>query len=317
MESDTPADDPLPQPAGAAAGVPTHMVQEEAPPPPSGRTPSPATAGEDQQEEKKESWWETIRFFLLLFLAAVVIRSLLFAPFSIPSGSMLPNLMIGDYLFIAKWPYGFSRFSFPFGVATFDGRILAGVPERGDIVVFRHPNTDDDWVKRVVGLPGDRIEVRGGQVILNGRPVPRQRIADYAMPVTANSPCRGRGAVRQIEGPDGPVCAFPRFRETLPGGRSYEVLDQVTDGDTDDFAPIVVPEGHLFVMGDNRDDSADSRVPADPNLPIEEQGVGLLPMENVLGRATIVFWSTDGSSAWLKPWTWFSAARWDRMGHTW
>jgi signal peptidase I len=137
------------------------------------------------------------------------------------------------------------------------------------------------------------------------------------MPVTANSPCRGRGAVRQIEAAEGPVCAFPRFRETLPSGRSYEVLDQVTDGDTDDFAAVVVPEGHLFVMGDNRDDSADSRVPADPRLPLEEQGVGLLPMENVLGRATIVFWSTDGSSAWLRPWTWFSAARWDRMGHTW
>jgi signal peptidase I len=247
MESETPPDAPLPQSAGVSpiTGVPAAVVAEgEAPPP-----PSPAKVGEDQKkEEKKESWWETIRFFLILFVAAVLIRSLLFAPFSIPSGSMLPNLMIGDYLFISKWPYGFSRYSFPFGIASFDGRILGGVPERGDVVVFRHPNSGEDWVKRVIGLPGDQIEVRGGAVILNGRPIRRQRIADYAMPVTANSPCRGQGAVRQIEGPEGPICAFPRFRETLPDGRSYDVLDQFTDGDTDDFGPIVVPEGQLFVM---------------------------------------------------------------------
>jgi signal peptidase I len=316
MESQTPSDAPLPETAGApgaGAGAPASV--EQAPPPPSGRSPSPANAGENK--EKKESWWETIRFFLILFVAAVLIRSLLFAPFSIPSGSMLPNLMIGDYLFISKWPYGFSRHSFPFGIASFDGRILGGVPERGDIVVFRHPNSGEDWVKRVIGLPGDQIEVRAGVVILNGRPIRRQRIADYAMPVSANSPCRGQGAVRQIEGPEGAVCAFPRFRETLPDGRSYDVLDQFTDGDTDDFEPIVVPEGQLFVMGDNRDDSSDSRVSSDPRIPLEQRGVGLLPIDHVLGRATIAFWSTDGSAEWLKPWTWFSAARWDRMAHTW
>lgn len=314
MESETPSNDPLAQPAGTAgplAAAPGDSPVSKALP------LTAAKAQEDKKEEKKESWWDTVRFFLLLFVAAVLIRSLLFAPFSIPSGSMLPNLMIGDYLFIAKWPYGFSRFSFPFGIASFDGRILAGVPERGDIVVFRHPNSDDDWVKRVIGLPGDTIEVRGGVVILNGRPIQRQRVADYAMPISPNSPCRGGGAVREIDGPDGRACAFPRFRETLPGGRSYEVLDQVTDGDTDDFGPIVVPQDHLFVMGDNRDDSADSRVSADPRLPIEQQGVGMLPIDHVLGRATIAFWSTDGSAAWLKPWTWFTAARWDRVAHTW
>jgi signal peptidase I len=297
MESETPPDAPVAQPVAVAEPA----AAEAAAPP----------------EKKRESWWETLRFFLLLFLFAVLIRSLIFAPFSIPSGSMLPNLMIGDYLFVAKWPYGYSRFSFPFGIASYQGRIFNGLPERGDIVVFRHPNTDDDWVKRVIGLPGDRIEVRGGAVFLNGQPIRRQRIADYAMPVSANSPCRGRGDTREIAGPEGAVCAFPRYRETLPGGRSYEVLDQFSDGETDIYGPVVVPEGHLFVMGDNRDDSADSRVSADPRLAVEDQGVGMLPIDHVLGRATIGFWSTDGSAEWVKPWTWFSAARWDRMGHTW
>jgi signal peptidase I len=263
--------------------------------------------------KKQESWWETLRFFLFLFIAAIAIRSLLFAPFSIPSGSMLPNLMIGDYLFVAKWPYGYSRYSFPFGIAGFDGRFLEGLPERGDIVVFRYPGREDeDFVKRVIGLPGDQIEVRGGQVILNGEPVQRQRIADLAVPVTPNSPCREGGATRQVTGPDGNmVCAFPRFRETLPGGRSFDVLDQLSGSEGDNFAPIIVPEGQLFVMGDNRDDSLDSR------FGTERGGVGLLPVENVLGRATIAFWSTDGSAEWLKPWTWFTAARWSRIGETW
>jgi signal peptidase I len=264
-------------------------------------------------EKKAESWWETLRFFLILFVAAVAIRSFLFAPFSIPSGSMLPNLMIGDYLFVSKWPYGYSRYSFPFGIAGFEGRIAGGLPERGDIVVFRYPGgADEDFVKRVIGLPGDTIEVREGVVILNGRPIVRQRIADFAVPLTPNSPCRQSGATRLVDDPGGHrVCAYPRFRETLPDGRSYEVLDQVTDGEGDTRAPLVVPEGELFVMGDNRDDSLDSR------FDVAEGGVGLLPVENLLGRATIAFWSTDGSAQWLKPWTWFSAARWDRIGQTW
>ncbi len=288
------------------------MERDTPPPPPAAAGPAGDAAEPGAEPEgKKESWWETLRFFLILFVAAILIRSLLFAPFSIPSGSMLPNLMIGDYLFVAKWPYGYSRFSFPFGLASFDGRLLAGLPERGDIVVFRHPAAEEDWVKRVIGLPGDQIEVRDGTVILNGRPLRRQRIADFAMRVSPNSPCRAVGATRQIADGEGAVCAFPRFRETLPDGRSYDVLEQVEDGEADNVEPIIVPEGHLFVMGDNRDDSQDSR------YEIEEQGVGLLPVDHVLGRATMGFWSTDGSAEWLKPWTWFSAARWERIGHSW
>ena len=262
---------------------------------------------------RKESWWDTVRFLLYLFVGALLLRSFVIAPFSIPSGSMLPNLMIGDYLFIAKWPYGYSRHSLPFGIGGFEGRVPAGLPDRGDIVVFRYPGPrDEDYVKRVIGLPGDRIEVRDGVVILNGAPVERRRIADYAMEVSPNSPCRGAAeAVRRIAGEGGrTLCLYPRFRETLPGGRGYDVIDQLPDSEADLFGPITVPRGRLFVMGDNRDDSMDSR------FSLERDGVGLLPVENVLGEALICFWSTDGSAEWAKPWTWFPAARWARIGGT-
>jgi signal peptidase I len=268
-------------------------------------TAAPVPAG--KTDKQKEGLWETIRFVLTVFLGALIIRSFILAPFNIPSGSMLPRLMIGDYLFVSKWSYGYSRYSLPFGIGGFDGRIFGGVPERGDVVVFRYPGRNEDWVKRVIGLPGDMVEVRGGEVILNGRPVQRTRIADYAMPTTPNSPCRRVGTEARENPSD---CSYPRYRETLPGGRSYDVLDQGNGGPGDDRAAVRVPEGHVFVMGDNRDDSQDSRFSQDVG------GVGLLPVDHVLGRALITFWSTDGSAAWLKPWTWFSAARWDRMGRT-
>jgi signal peptidase I len=261
-------------------------------------------------EKQPESWWATARFILGLFLLALFLRSFIVAPFSIPSGSMLPRLMIGDYLFVSKWSYGYSRYSLPFGLTGFQGRILGGLPERGDVVVFRYPGADEDFVKRVIGLPGDTIEVREGVVILNGQPLQRQRIADYAMPISPNSPCRNVAGEPRVlsDGEGGEVCAYPRFRETLPGGRSYDVLDQMTDSDGDNFGPIQVPEGQLFVMGDNRDDSLDSR------FAVDKGGVGLLPIDNLLGEVLVTFWSTNGSAEWLKPWTWFSANRWGRLG---
>jgi len=261
---------------------------------------------------KKESWWETVKFVLTVFLGALIIRTFIVAPFSIPSGSMVPRLLIGDYLFVSKWSYGYSRYSLPFGLGSFDGRFFGGVPERGDVVVFRYPGSNDDWVKRVIGLPGDTVEVRDGQVILNGQPVQRHRIADLQVPISPNSPCdRARGdRIAPAQADNGTDCAYPRFRETLPGGRSYDVLDQISNAGPDNFAAVRVPEGHLFVMGDNRDNSADSRVA------LEDEGVGMLPIDNVLGRVLVTFFSTDGSASWIKPWTWFSAARWDRIGQT-
>jgi signal peptidase I len=291
------------------------MESETSPDRPAAEAPTPApAAAAPAPAKKKEGWWETLRFLLIVFLFAVVIRSFIVAPFSIPSGSMLPRLMIGDYLFVAKWPYGYSRFSFPFGIASFDGRIMGSLPERGDVIVFRYPvGEPEDYVKRVIGLPGDTVQVIGGQVILNGRPLPRTRIADYLMPVSDNSPCRRveDSVAAPVTGSDGArYCAYPRYRETLPDGTSYDVLDQSDTAEGDDTNVYRVPEGHVFVMGDNRDDSMDSR------FPTERLGVGILPADRILGRVLVTFWSTDGSAQWLLPWTWFTAARWSRIGTT-
>ncbi|HEY7808928.1 MAG TPA: signal peptidase I [Allosphingosinicella sp.] len=256
---------------------------------------------------------ETVRFLLLLFVFALILRTFVVTPFFIPSGSMLPRMMIGDYLFVAKWPYGFSRYSMPFEIGGFDGRILGKDPARGDVVVFRCPSGPEDCVKRVIGLPGDTVQMRAGQVLLNGKAVPKTRIADYLMPNSPNSPCSyiaEEAALPRVRQGGATFCRYPRFRETLPGGRSYEVLDQYGGGEGDDTEVFTVPARHYFMMGDNRDDSADSRFGPD------RDGVGLLPAENIVGRALIVFFSTDGSAEWLKPWTWFSAARWDRVGGT-
>jgi signal peptidase I len=257
---------------------------------------------------------ETVRFVLILFLLALILRSFLFAAFSIPSGSMLPRLMIGDYLFVSKWPYGYSRYSLPFGLIDFEGRIWGGTPRRGDVAVFRYPGGgNDDWVKRIIGLPGDTVQVRKGTLILNGKAIPKVRIADYLMPVTANSPCRyvDQQAARTVTDAEGRrFCAYPRFRETLPGGASYETIDQLENGPADDTLVFTVPHGHYFAMGDNRDDSEDSRFSRGVG------GIDFLPEDYLIGRAAITFFSTDGSAEWLKPWTWVSAARWDRIGAT-
>ena len=248
-------------------------------------------------------------FIIKLVLVVLVVRVFVFSPFSIPSESMLPRLMNGDYLLAAKWPYGFSRHSLPFDLPLPAGRLLASAPERGDVVIFKHPVDGSDYIKRVIGLPGDRVAVIGGQVVLNGELVRRQTLRDFLLPMSPNTGCEWGGeAVRLEDGSE--ACTYRRFRETLPGGKSYEVLDfGLTGGDS--FAPVTVPEGMMFVMGDNRDNSRDSRWKAAAG-----DAVGLVPLDRLVGRAGIIVWSTDGSAEWIKPWTWFSAARWGRIGDT-
>jgi len=264
------------------------------------------------QPRPKAGALATLRSLAIFAIAAWALRSLVVAPFSIPSGSMLPTLYIGDYLFVHKWPYGFSRFSFPLQIPSFDGRIFGGTPERGDIVVFRPPGQEDmDFIKRVIGLPGDSVAVSGGTVVLNGRPLQRESASMVAIPVSPNSPCRVvEGATPMIRSGDEGTneCIFPAYRETLPGGPTYLTLDQVDTPRADEVAAVTVPAGHLFLMGDNRDDSLDSRYSR------FEGGVGLVPLDHLVGRASARFWSTDGNAEWLKPWTWFSALRATRVG---
>ena len=251
-----------------------------------------------------------IRFFLLLALGVWLLRSLIVAPFSIPSGSMLPTMAIGDYLFVAKWPYGYSRFSFPLQIPSFEGRAMGRLPHRGDVVVFKKPGEDVDWVKRVIGLPGDSIAVADGRLVINGRPVARAEDGMVSFPVSPNSPCRVvPGATPNLVQAKGQaLCRYPAYRERLPDGRSWLVIDQVDDPRADHFGPVRVPSGHLLLMGDNRDDSMDSR------YSLAEGGLGMVPVENLVGKATFAFWSTDGGARYWLPWTWFSALRPERIG---
>ena len=275
------------------------------------QSPTTNPSGIAEQPDKRERGSSLLRFVVTLVLLAWALRCFVFAPFSIPSSSMLPALYIGDYVMVAKWPYGYSRYSFLFGFPSFNGRLLGGLPKRGDVVVFRHPTEDADLIKRVIGLPGDTVEVRGGALILNGRPVQRSKLPTLAVPISANSPCKvpPGGTPVVAETRDGPRCLYSTWRETLPGGPSYTVLDQLAAGPADEFPPTTVPAGSVFLMGDNRDDSLDSRfTPA-------EDGVGMVPTENLIGRAMMTFWSTDGSASYVKPWTWFTALRGSRLGN--
>ena len=237
---------------------------------------------------KKESWLEVVKTIVYALLIAGVIRSFLFQPFNIPSGSMEGTLLIGDYLFVSKSTYGFSRYSFPFGLIPFSGRFaVMSEPQRGDIVVFKFPpDNSTDYIKRLIGLPGDRIQMKDGVLYINDMAVPKVKVEDYIDTST--------GEPRNV----------PRYRETLPNGVSYDVLDRDAEGNLDNTQVFVVPEGHYFMMGDNRDNSADSRV-----------DVGYVPFENFVGKAQIIFFSTDGSARIWEVWKWPWAIRYDRLGH--
>jgi signal peptidase I len=270
---------------------------QDAPPPPA-----------KKKKKRKEDSFPV--FVIKLVLIVAFFRSFVFSPFNIPSESMLPRLENGDYLLAAKWPYGFSSYSLPFSMPLLPSRIFAGQPQRGDVVIFKAPPGNDvDYIKRVIGLPGDTVQMIGGQLHLNGVAVPKVKVADLVIRQSSNTTCIAP-EFEAVE-PNGiQSCHYPQYRETLPGGKSYNVLD-LGYRPQDDTPPVVVPAGQVFLMGDNRDNSMDSRFPA-----VEGGGIGLVPQDNLIGRATIVMWSTDGSANWFLPWTWFSALRADRIGGT-
>ncbi len=279
------------------------MSEIESDPAPLAPTPPRAT-------KKKRSEWADLSLFLLKLGAFVfVFRSFVFAPFSIPTESMVPKLLVGDYLFVSKWAYGYSRNSLPLRMPLIPGRIFGNTPERGDVAVFKAPPTlQEDWVKRVIGISGDRIQVRAGQLILNGVPVPKKRIDDFILPLTAPDQSCFPSQATETASDGSRRCRFARYVETLPNGKSYEVLDTLGI-DKDTTEEFIVPKDHLFMMGDNRDNSKDSRFSVD-----FDGGIGIVPEENLVGRASRIVFSTNGTASWIKPWTWFSAARYDRIG---
>lgn len=271
------------------------------------QTDEPQEPAAQNGEKKEENF-----FLFLLKLAAIVLifRSFFLSPFNIPSESMLPRLLVGDYLLAQKWPYGYSRYSLPFGVPILSGRIFASQPKHGDVVIFKAPPLNDvDYIKRVIGLPGDTVQMVNGTLHLNGAPIQQEKMPDYVVPVSPNTRCTAP-EFEQESANGSAICSYPRFRETLPGGRSYDILD-LGFSPADNTAPILVPEGMMFLLGDNRDNSQDSRFPAEPG-----GGIGLVPQANLVGKAGIMMWSTDGSASWVKPWSWFTAARWNRIGGT-
>lgn len=232
---------------------------------------------------------EFVKTFVYAIAIAMLFRSLLFEPFHIPSGSMRANLLEGDYLFVSKFSYGYGRYSFPLGLPLFDGRIMGSEPERGDVIVFRKPtNPKIDYIKRLVGLPGDTIQVKNGVLYINDTPIPQQRIEDYS------DEDRTHGDYR----------AVPRYEETLPNGVSYEVLDQTKFGEVDFTGRYEVPEKHYFFMGDNRDNSVDSRYLSE---------VGFVPEENLIGRADLIFFSTGRGGRFWEFWKWPETIRSSRF----
>jgi signal peptidase I len=246
-------------------------------------------------------------FLVQLLIAVLIFRSFIFAPFSIPSESMLPRLMNGDLLLASKWPYGFSKHSLPFSAPLIPGRILASEPERGDVVIFKHPVDGVDYVKRVIALPGDRIALENGVVILNGEPLPLEPISDFAVSLSPNTGCAWGGR-EEIDSSGNVSCRYTQYREDLPGGMTHPVLDfGLTPGD--DIAPITVPEGHMFLMGDNRDNSRDSRFTARSG-----DAVGIVNQDLLVGEAAIILWSSEGSAVWYNPVSWFETVRWSRIG---
>ena len=233
---------------------------------------------------------DTIKTIVYAVLIALVVRTIAYEPFNIPSGSMVPTLLVGDYLFVSKFSYGYSRYSLPFGLPLLSGRIFFHSPERGDVVVFKLPTDNStDYIKRVVGLPGDHIQMKNGILHLNGQPVPRRRIEDYLYQ-------EGNGA----------VIPLAQYIETLPNGVQHRIIEMSDNGPLDNTQEYVVPPGDYFMMGDNRDNSQDSRVLS---------AVVYVPAQNLIGKAQFIFFSTDGTARLWEIWKWPFAIRYGRLFH--
>ncbi len=259
-------------------------------------------------------WKAELRSFVFIVLSIMSFKSFAYSNHDIPSESMLPGLMTGDYIAVSRFAYGFSRYSVPLVPLpnSLKGRIFFTPPKRGDVVVFRYPGDDSlIYIKRLIGLPGDTIEMRDGQVILNGAPVPKVQVGTLDKKIEPNYECTGGdGKMLKFQKPDG-TCSVPLYRETLPGGKSYLVHDLVQDSPGDNKGPFIVPAHHYFMMGDNRDNSSDSRFEVVPGTTLG--GVGFLDEDNLVGRAEFIYLSTNGSGPWYQPWKWFNTLRTDRL----
>ncbi len=231
------------------------------------------------------SIFDVAKVVALAIVIALFIRVFAFQPFNIPSGSMKSTLLVGDYLFISKFSYGYSRYSFPFNIKLFEGRILGRGPERGDVAVFHYKNVD--YIKRVIGLPGDHVQMRGGRLFLNDKPLARKRIKPF---VTSDF----YGHQREVE----------RYLETMPNGKTYQTLDLVKNGAGDDTRVFTVPAGHYFMMGDNRDNSSDSRF---------KSPIGFVPFENLIGKAQFLYFSHADMSRSTGIFDKLGLVRWDRL----
>ncbi len=239
---------------------------------------------------------DTIKTVVYAVLIALVVRTVAFEPFNIPSGSMIPTLLVGDYLFVSKFSYGYSRYSLPFGLPLFSGRIFFHPPERGDVIVFKVPTDNStDFIKRVIGLPGDRIQVRQGELYIDDKLVPRQKVRDEQCPDNGFDMC-------------------VLYSETLPNGVTHPIIKKTDQGIVNNTKVFTVPDGEFFMMGDNRDNSSDSRVAFGANLDMRsEDQLRYVPAENLIGKAQFIFFSTDGSARLWEFWRWPFAIRYGRL----
>jgi signal peptidase I len=276
----------------------------------------PAAPPVEHGESRGSALWREINGLLWVLLAVLAFHSFVAKPFYIPSESMMPGLLTGDRLVVSKYPYGWSWVSPSFHVIPpMPGRLFGRLPERGDIVIVTPPGKRIDYIKRVIGLPGDVLRMVDGTLIINGQPVKRQMLRPALVPVDPNSPCGSESDSAlydfRIRGADGKTyCHVPIVRETLPSGRSYETVE-LGRSTEDNFGPVRIPAGHVWLMGDNRDDSADSRVPE------WEDGLGgPVPWENIGGRAEFITFSLNGTAQWWNPLSWIHAFRSGRAGRS-